>query len=208
MEYQQSRRKTQGGFVSPDIERTLRCTALFMSVYFFFFYVSLSLDFNTPLIFLNKNCVYLRYATWWVGYTYGKIIVTVNLMNISSPHIVTIFCVCNESTWNLLSEQISSAQYSINELVLLSGWKIQSYPSPVCCAPGRGWPGHIHICLLSSKAAGSQPGLPACPLAERFVAQGHMPRELSAVRLPASSLENKILHIKLDLRPGWLFEYS
>lgn len=31
------------------------------------------------------------------------------------------------------------------------------------------------------KLLGSQPGLPACPIAEHFVAQGHMPGELSAL---------------------------
>lgn len=42
----------------------------------------------------------------------------------------------------------------------------QSYPLQTCCeSPATDGLGHIHICLLSSQAAGSQPQLPGCPIA-------------------------------------------
>jgi len=92
----------------------------------------------------------------------------------SSVHNETIY-----KRWELALKAVLSSFFI--SLVLLSEQKIENSPFQPCWEPSGVWPGSIHICLLPSQAAGSQPGLPACPIAEHFVAQGHMPRELSAL---------------------------
>lgn len=52
----------------------------------------------------NKNCTYLRCTTW--GFyinTHSEMITTVKLLNISSRHMVTIWCVCVVSAQNVFS---------------------------------------------------------------------------------------------------------
>ena len=59
-------------------------------------------------IFLNKNCMYLRCNTWWFDILSERI-TTVKLINISSPHTVTIFFMC----WEYVKSILPNFQYSI-----------------------------------------------------------------------------------------------
>lgn len=69
---------------------------------FFFFKYSQCGTIFLFLIFKNKNCPYLRLTTWFDIHLNSELISVIKLINIS-PHIVTIYFMCDESTWNLLS---------------------------------------------------------------------------------------------------------
>jgi hypothetical protein len=62
---------------------------------------------------------------------------------------------------------------------------------------------HWSELLLSSEAVGSQPRLPEYFMAKQFITSSRSyAKDLSGLCFSASGLENKILHVKLDPRPG------